>query len=80
MIQKNARCAAPKCSEKNIRCHDIFTIRCDSMPALFGADREHEFLRRLRDTTVMAYTDTSGGHLRREKRGVRSEFLGLIII
>ena len=63
--------------EKYIRCHDIFTIRCDSMPALFGTDREHEFfLRRLRDTTVMAYTDTSGGHLRREKRGVRSECFG----
>ena len=28
----------------------------------------------------MAYAETLGGHLRREKRGVRSEFLGLIII
>ena len=46
------------------------------MPALFGADKEHEFLRRLRLTTVMAYTDTSGGHLRRERRGARTEFFG----
>ena len=52
------------------------------MPALFGADREHEFfLRRLRDTTVIWRTlrdarRPSGAH----KRGVRSEFLGLIII
>ena len=33
-------------------------------------------LRRLWVTTVMAYTDTSGGHLRRERRGARSEFFG----
>ena len=37
-------------------------------------------LRRLWVTTVMAYTDTSCGHLRREWRGARSKFLGLIII
>ena len=45
------------------------------MPALFGADREHEFSRRLRVTTEGVLWVTPCGH-RAHSRGVRSEFFG----
>ena len=51
------------------------------MPALFGADREHEFLRRLRVTKAMAYAERRQAAICAEKgAGLGLNFLGLIII
>jgi len=76
---ENTRLIAPRCSEKNIWCHDIFMIRCVDMHFVHNGS-----VGRLRATTTTTYLwriwDTSGGHLAQKGAGLGVNFWGSIVI